>query len=260
MTAGIGFLVTTAIATEPVARWGFEAPAEPASKRLAVVAPGAVLGPGKVGRALWPRGTPGSTGGARPASRLSVAVPGANPTDSRLNLGAEDWTIDVWLWLATDAADEGTILEVGSGPPGANELVTRFSVLPRENAFVLAGLSPVVPGEPERLGPAVEFANPEGPPTGLAWLEQVMLPVAGRPLPRGQWFHVALVHDGAERTLRLEVDGRTGAVAATRLRALPRGEKAYVSLGCDAKGGRVFSGGMDELQVSDHATLAAHVP
>jgi hypothetical protein len=257
IVAGIGGLGTLRGAVAPVARWSFEAAAEPTTKRHIVIAPTATLGPGKSGRALWPRGrSDGPAGAARATSALRIEAPAANPTDARLNLGAEDWTLDGWLWLAADGVEEGTIFEIGSGPPAANELVTRFSVLPRENAFVFAGLSPVIPGEPERLGREVEFANPEGPPTGLAWLEQIVLPLAGRTLPRGKWFHVALVHEAAERALRLYIDGRIGAVAAARLMALPRGEQAYVSIGCDAAGGRVVAGAIDELQVSDRVLPA----
>lgn len=258
LAAGLGALGAGRGAEGPVAHWRFDAPAEPAAKRHVVVAPAAALGPGKFGRALWPRGAGDGAmaraeEGARGTSPLRIEGPAANPTDTRLNLGPNDWTLDGWLWLAADAAEEGTIFEIGSGPPEAKELVTRFSVLPRENAFVLAGLGSVVPGEPERVGREVEFANPEGPPHGLARLEQIMLPVAGRPLPREQWIRVVLVHDGAERTLRLLLDDRMSAVAATRLMALPSGGKAYVSIGCDGGGGRVLAGAIDELQISDHA-------
>lgn len=224
-----------------------------------VLARGAKLGPGKFGWALWPAGSDQAEAGRVSPLPLRVMSDAgqldvfASPMDSRLNLGAHDWTIECWLWLEGGAAAEGVIFEIGSGPPGANELVTRFSVLPRENAFVLSGIGPVRPGDAESVGPRIEFSDPAGPPDGVARLEQATLNLAGTALPGRQWFHVALVHDVAEGALRLFLDGRVAAVAPARLMALPRGPAAYLALGCDGRRARVLAGAIDELRVSDHA-------
>jgi len=252
-----------------VARWRFEPATEveakdprggsDSSREWLVLAGEAALGPGKLGQALWPGGSDGTGAGrvsplprrvATDAGRLDLV---ANPMDSRLNLGAHDWSVECWLWLEAGATDEGVIYEIGSGPPGANELVTRFSVWPRENAFGLTGLGPVVPGEVESVGRRIEFSDPAGPPDGVARLEHVTLAPAGTVLPRQQWVHVALGHDAAASLLRLFLDGRLAATAPARLMALPRGPAAYVALGCDGRRGRVLRGAIDELRVNDHA-------
>jgi hypothetical protein len=254
-----------------VARWRFEpatevqptAPeprgASGSGREWLVLARGAGLGPGKFGQALWPAGSDGTRAGRiSPLPRRVAADAGrldgvTNPMDSRLNLGAHDWSIECWLRLEAGATDEGVIYEIGSGPPGANELVTRFSVWPRENAFVLTGIGPVGPGEAESVGRRIEFSDPAGPPDGVARLEHVTLAPAGTVLPREQWMHVALGHDAAAGLLRLFLGGRLVATAPARLTALPRGPAAYVALGCDGRRGRVLPGAMDELRVSDYA-------
>jgi len=218
------------LCADTIAFWSFDEP----------VAGGGASGsvPGKFGGAFRPRLRP---------EPLATGI--ANPTDSRLNLGAHDWTIECWLHLDLAATDEGVIFELGTGPRGANEWVTRFSVLPAENAFALACLVSV----PTGLAPRVEFANPEGPPGGVAWRHAATLASGSMKLPRATWFHAALVHDAKARELRLFIDGRPWAVAALSFRALLRGDDAYLAIGRGGDGQRALAGAIDELRVSDHA-------
>lgn len=173
-----------------------------------------------------------------------------NPHDTRLNLGRHDWTLECWLWLEPGATDEGVIFEIGAGPPGGSRLVTRWSVMPAEAAFVMTGLVPVAPGTEDGLGETIEFTDPGGPPHRRVRPDSVTL-AAGRPLPRGRWFHVAFVHEAEAATLRLLLDGRGAAVAVARFEALPRSAAAYVALGCDGRRERPLAGALDELRVYD---------
>lgn len=263
-----GWVNLSELGAESVAHWRFEAAPEPAAKEpkrgpqavpdLVLVPPNAGLGPGRSGQALWPAGSPAAL---TPPTGLRIGGDGprlagvTNPTDTRLNLGADDWTLECWLWLEAGAAGEGVIYEIGAGPPGTGELVTRLSLVPREETFVLAGIVRVVPGEPAPVGREIEFNDPAGPPHGVARLEEVTL-APGAALPRARWFHVALVHAAGEGMLRLFLDGRMAAAAPARLTALPRAPAAYLSIGCDGRRARVLAGAIDELQVSDHAAYA----
>lgn len=182
-------------------------------------------------------------------------APFANATDSKLNIGAGDWTVECWLKLDAAAAEEGTIFEIGAGPRGENELITRFSVMPRENAFALTGITTA---PPTVLGAkSIEFSNPPGPPAGTAHPQSVALTLGNAGVPRDAWFHVALVHNAAAGELRLFIDGRTRAVAPLALDALPHGDEAYVSIGRDGRWGRKLAGAIDELRISDHAAYRA---
>ena len=181
-------------------------------------------------------------------------APFANVTDSKLNLGAGDWTLEGWFQFARDAQTEGVVFEIGAGPRGENELVTRFSVLPTENAFALTHLSAAASGA---VAKRVEFPNPAGPPPGSASIETATLPVGDGQLPRESWCHVALVHSAAAGELRLFVDGKNRAVARLKMVALPRDDEAYVSVGRDGRWGRALPGAIDELRVSDVAVYRA---
>ncbi|MDO8540876.1 MAG: LamG-like jellyroll fold domain-containing protein [Opitutaceae bacterium] len=184
-------------------------------------------------------------------------APFANATDSKLNLGENDWTVEGWLRLEAAAKDEGVIFELGSGPRGENELVTRLTVLPAENAFAFTGISMRAPPPSLVATKRIEFPNPAGPPAGVAHLQTITLAPRDLALPRDTWMHVALVHVAASDELRLFVDGRTRAVAAAAIDALPHGDEAYVSVGRDGKWGRPWAGAIDELRISDHAVYQA---
>ena len=182
-------------------------------------------------------------------------APFANAADSKLNLGAEDWTIECWLRLDAGAQEPGVIFEVGSGPRGENDLVTRFSVVPAENAFgfTSVGSAPTVPIGARRIA----HVSADGPAGGTWFSQTATLPLTGASLPRERWFHVALVHSAALNRLALYLDGRRSAVAAAGGTALPRGEEAYVSVGRDGRWQQPVSGAIDELRVSSSAEYAA---
>jgi hypothetical protein len=247
-----------------IALWRFD---EPAGRRetpllrdsgphghVLELGPGALLGPGRFGHALCPTGAAGPGFVARSRRDRAAAsdrrATFANVTDSKLNLGAGDWTLDGWFFLESDAPGEGVIFEIGATPRGTGDLITRLSVLPREQSFVLAGLAPVSDGPGASLAPRVEFANPEGPPGGVAQRFSATL-LSRRPLPRGVWFHAAIVH--REGSLHLWVDGRHCATTGVELLPLPRSDDGYVSLGGDDLGQHAFPGRIDELRVCDHA-------
>ena len=154
-------------------------------------------------------------------------APFTNATDSKLNLGTGDWTIECWLRLDPAAQAEGTIFEIGAGPRGENEHLTRFSVLPEQNAFALTQRSPVT------------------------------LALGTEKLAPNDWIHVALVHTGATGELRLFANGKSRASASLKMDALPHGDEAYVSIGRDGRWARPLLGVIDELRISDHAVYTA---
>lgn len=177
--------------------------------------------------------------------------PARNPTDTALNLGDGDWTVEGWWWLDPGADEEGVWFELGTGPREERDLVTQWCVAPRENAVVLNGLAPDADTPATPLARRVEFPDPGGPPGGSARLLTVQL-TASSPLPRARWFHVAVVHR-TNGELRLFLDGVPAAVATAELRALPRGDGGYLALGCDGRGTRAFPGALDDLRVSGRA-------
>ncbi len=149
--------------------------------------------------------------------------PFTNATDSPVNLGASDWTVEFWFKPDSDARGQGVVFEVGSGPRGENDRVTRLSFVADDNAFLLEN-------EPSK--------------------SSVALSVGKRKL-REKWTHCAFVYSGAEERLTLFVDGHASDSGKLSMIALPRGEEAYFSVARDGVWERPLSGAIDELRFSD---------
>lgn len=161
-------------------------------------------------------------------------APLTHPTAAALNLGAGDFTIELWLRLEPGAAAEGVLLEIGSGPRGADAPVTRLSVHPAEARFELVNTPSAT---------------------------RLSIPTDRAALARDAWSHHAFVHDAAAGVLRHYVDGRRqGEPLPVRLAALPAGDADYLSLGRDGRWERPLAGALDELRVSDDARYDADFP
>ncbi|MBL9208427.1 MAG: LamG domain-containing protein, partial [Opitutaceae bacterium] len=158
--------------------------------------------------------------------------PFASPTKGSLNLGRGDFTFEFWLKAATEASAEGVVFEVGSGPRGENDVVTRLSFDPAANEFRL-------------------FNQPAG--------VTARLPTDRAKLLR-EWTHCAVVYDAARGEVRHYLDGRLKATVAARLAALPEGKEDYVSLGRDAVWGRPLAALLDEVRISDEALYREAFP
>lgn len=157
--------------------------------------------------------------------------PFANPTDTKLNLGEFDWTVEFWF-CATRLTDgeEGVVFEIGRGPRGENERVTRLLLNADRAGFTLQN----APGEVE-LG----------------------IPSDARALTNG-WHHFAFVYSAAEQQLRHYVDGVLQPLPSkARFERLPHGREAYFSVGRDGRWQRPLPGRLDELRFSDHRVYVA---
>ena len=154
-------------------------------------------------------------------------VPMTHPTAGGLNLGGGDFTVEFWLRGDREAAGEGVVFEIGSGPRGENERVTRLSLHPAEARF--------------------ELVNE---PSGLV----LSVPTDPAALAGGAWVHFAFVHDARTGRLWHYVGGRRhGEPLAARLAPLPRGDEDYASVGRDGRWQRPLAGAIDELRISDEA-------
>ena len=154
-------------------------------------------------------------------NHLRKEVGFVNPTDCDLNLGAFDWTVEFWLNLQAPGEEEGVVFEIGSGPRGENDVVTRLSLTVDQRAFVLVN-------QPAAL--------------------RLQIPTA---LKRGAWQHVAFVYAAAEKQLRHYVDGKLQPLPKRGdLAGLPHGEEAYMSVGRDGLWQRPLPGVLDELRFS----------
>ncbi|MCB1103725.1 MAG: LamG domain-containing protein [Cephaloticoccus sp.] len=152
-------------------------------------------------------------------------APFPHPTVTRLNLGNGDWTVECWLQIERAPTGAGVIFEIGTGPRGENDVLTRLALNARADG--------------------VELFNDSG-------AGKVELPFDSGALAQGRWHHLALVHRSGG--LQLYLDGRAqGAARPVRMAALPEGEEDYFSLGRDARWERPLAGALDEVRFSDSA-------
>jgi hypothetical protein len=158
--------------------------------------------------------------------------PFASPTHGALNLGRGTFTLEFWLKVAPGASTEGVVFEVGSGPRGENDVVTRLTFDPMTSEFRL-------------------FNQPAGVTARL---------LTDRAKLMREWTHCAVVYDAARAEVRHYLDGRLKATVAARLAALPEGKEDYVSLGRDAVWGRPLAATLDEVRISDEARYREDFP
>jgi len=168
------------------------------------------------------------TGGER---HIRKEVSFARATDSDLNLGVFDWTVEFWF-LARERAGSGVVFEIGTGPRAENDVVTRLSLDAAANGFWL-----------------------ENQPGGV----RMKIPTSGPGLrDTKDWHHYAFVYRSSTRHLLHFVDGRSQGVALSLdLKRLPAGEEDYLSVGRDGRWERPLPGAIDELRFSRGAVYTA---
>jgi hypothetical protein len=165
--------------------------------------------------------------------RKEVTFPSVSGSD--LNLGGADWTVEFWFRQRVDGGASGVVFELGSGPRGENDIVTRLSVDTAAGGFLLEN-------QPSRT--ALRISS---------------LPAALRDTT--SWHHYAFVHDGTAKTLVHYVDGRrTGGPLPVSLQALPKGSEDYLSVGRDGRWGRPLPGDLDEMRISRGVVYRADFP
>jgi hypothetical protein len=157
----------------------------------------------------------------------------ANTTDTHLNLGAFDWTVEFWYKPLHKTDVEGTVFEIGQGPRGENDFITRLAVDTDANGFVLlnqpSGTRTVIPTAAQ----ALDYAHPN-------------------------WHHFAFVYSARNQELRHYADGAAqGRPLRLTVAPLPHGDEAYFSIGRDGAWGRALPGVIDELRISNHQVYTA---
>jgi len=153
-----------------------------------------------------------------------------NVTESKLNVGNFDWTIEFWYSATRETPAEGVIFEIGQGPRGENDHVTRLTLNQDRAGFTLVN-------QPSSTSLKI--------PSDVAALHH-------------GWHHLAFVYDSAARQLHHYVDGAPQALPAkAALKTLDHGDEGYLSIGRDGRWGRPLGGRLDELRISNHQVYTA---
>ena len=148
-----------------------------------------------------------------------------NPTDTDLNLGDFDWTIEFWYDRAGQRmTGDGVVFEIGTGPRGENAEITQLRLTADGGDFVLVN-------------------KPDG--------ASITIPTERDAATSGNWHHYAFVYHAAANALVHFVDGQQqGAPVAAAIKELPRGDEAYFTLGRDARWQQDLKGALDEVRFS----------
>jgi len=160
-------------------------------------------------------------------NHLRKEVGHPNVTDTKLNLGNYDWTIEFWYAPSNDTQGESVIFEIGQGPRGENEIVTRLSINKEKNGFL--------------------FLNqPSGTNVNIVSNSELLNP------DHKNWNHYTFDYSAKQKTLTHYVDGKqTSKNENINLKSLPHGDEDYMSIGTDGIWGKQLYGKLDELRFSE---------
>ena len=156
----------------------------------------------------------------------------ANATETKLNLGDFDWTVEFWFLPVRKAGTDGVVFEVGSGPRGDSNVITQLALTPDNRTFVLINQPTstrlTIPTDSNALAPG-----------------------------SGEWRHLAFVYSHREGKLRHYVDGKEQRPSRKALlKSLPVGPEAYFSVGRDGLWQKPLQGRIDELRFSSGSLYA----
>ncbi|VAX29473.1 hypothetical protein MNBD_IGNAVI01-2270 [hydrothermal vent metagenome] len=155
--------------------------------------------------------------------RKEVGFP--NATDTKLNLGSFDWTVEFWFAPSKSSQSESVIFEIGQGPRGENEFVTRLSINEKHNGFIL-------------------FNQPSGTKVNI---KSEYLNSENK-----NWHHYAFVYSTTDNSLTHYIDGKNiSKNENVKLKSLPHGDEAYMTIGTNGIFENPINGKLDELRFSE---------
>lgn len=144
------------------------------------------------------------------------------PTETKMNLGDFDWTVEFWLYVNDEIDGVGTVFEIGEGPRGENNKVTRLSVDPGENQF--------------------RFLNqPAGTDVTIK-----------SDITKGEWTHYAFTYSASENMISHFVNGELiESNQDVEFAELGKGGEDYMSIARDGMWNNPLPGKIDELRFSE---------
>lgn len=147
-------------------------------------------------------------------------------TKTKLNLGHFDWTVEFWL-QQTGIEEEGVIFEMGTGPRGENDIVSRLVYNSEKQTFRFTNRTK-----------SVELHIQ----SDRSVLEDSM----------DRWIHFAFVYSADECQIRHYADGVLQVLPDTAcIQSIPVGDEDYFTVGRDGLWNNPLPGRLDELRFSE---------
>lgn len=148
------------------------------------------------------------------------------PTKSKLNLGAFDWTVEFWFMPTRQTNEVGVVFEIGQGPRGENDVVTRLVLNSDQKSFVF-------------------YNQPSQTKINILSDAKALAPDSKK------WHHLVFVYSASDQQFIHFVDGKKQPLPAKcQLKSLDYGEEDYLSIGRDGLWQRPLQGKIDELRFS----------
>ena len=159
-------------------------------------------------------------------NHLRKEVGFVNATESKLNIGDFDWTVEFWFQPGS-SEEEGCVFELGPGPRGENQTVTSLFINATRDEFRLTNAA------------SNTFLAIKTNQRVLKNQSQV-------------WHHVAFSYSSSNKTIQHFIDGELQDTKQdVELKSLPFGEEAYMSVGRDGSWDSALPGAIDELRFSE---------
>jgi len=166
-------------------------------------------------------------------NHLRKEVGFVNATESKLNLGDFDWTVEFWYQSSANEV-EGCVFEIGSGPRGENDMITSLLLNKDRESFI--------------------FYNAPTNTTLSIKTDQSILKNND-----GSWHHLSFVFSNSGQSLKHYVNGRLQDTKQNVvIKPLVKGDEAYMSVGRDGSWQRPLSGAIDELRFSEGMVYKAN--
>ena len=156
-----------------------------------------------------------------------------NATESKLNLGDFDWTVEFW-YQPNSNEEDGCVFEIGQGPRGENQNITRLVLNKDRESFT--------------------FYNVPANTTIRLKTDKNLLKTYD-----GSWYHLAFTYSKSDKTLKHFINGNLQDTKQNiQLKALATGDEAYMSIGRDGSWKMPLPGTIDELRFSEGIIYTAN--
>jgi hypothetical protein len=159
-------------------------------------------------------------------NHLRKEVGFVNASQSKLNIGDFDWTIEFWLQPSSEQT-EGCVFEIGQGPRGENRAITLLLLNKERDSFTF-------------------YNAPSNTEVSLK-TDKNLLKMRDK-----SWYHVAFTYSKTEKSLKHYLNGEIqDAKQDIKLKQLAVGGEAYMSIGRDGLWEKPLPGAIDELRFSE---------
>lgn len=161
-----------------------------------------------------------TTGGEK---HLRKEIEMINPTDTKLNLGAFDWTVSFWYKPTKKTSTDAVVFEIGEGPLREKNRFTSLRIASDQTGFI--------------------WTNGNSQNRVFLGSNKSLLADA-----LDEWHHYAFTYDAQKSEIRHFLDGKPVSKAFFEMRALPGGDESYFTLARNGFWENPLPGQIDEIE------------